>query len=480
MKKHQIYIVVFVLFTLMSYTSINAQIRFLSKTYDFGILENWSENPAIFDFGNIGDKEAAIISIRVHNPKIQVQFPQEFTQPNQGNRIYVYYEPVKTGSFKEDIIVYTTSNLKPIILKIKGKVKTIQKCPSVNKANKSKSTFKEGILLDKEKNIPVSGATVTFVSPGFKTFQYETRENGTFRNPFKPGQYDLIIEAEGYEFYHDKIRLSRNTPSMTIELDQYKPEEEDSSLVLILGDQEEKQQEDAPPEENPKKHRENRQHAARSSNPNELSRDMYAPNNIVFLIDKSVSMRRIDKMTLLKKSMKELATVLRDIDIVSIVAFSFKPEILLADYYVEDKNKLFAIIDSIQPRGFTFGVRGISSAYDLADFNFIHDGNNQVILATDGQFNSPDFSKRKLIRMIKKNNRKGITISVIGFGRDEKAIKTMQKMAKLGGGNFIPVTRKNANTIFLIEEIKQNSLFDDLKYPQEIPIDINEEEEEDD
>ena len=98
-------------------------------------------------------------------------------------------------------------------------------------------------------------------------------------------------------------------------------------------------------------------------------------------------------------------------------------------------------------------------AYDYAKQNFIENGNNQVILVSDGLFNSEDFSPKKIYKLAKEQaqNHKIITSS-IGFGKNEDAINFLQNIAKNGMGNFIVIKSETQANTALIQEIMKNSL----------------------
>ena len=59
--------------------------------------------------------------------------------------------------------------------------------------------------------------------------------------------------------------------------------------------------------------------------------------------------------------------------------------------------------------------------------------------------------------MIESYADKDISISIIGFGVDEKAIGFMKELAKYGRGKYIHVTSKDDISTILIDEIKANS-----------------------
>jgi Mg-chelatase subunit ChlD len=192
----------------------------------------------------------------------------------------------------------------------------------------------------------------------------------------------------------------------------------------------------------------------------ELSKNEYAANNVLFLIDVSSSMGKENKMELLKESIKSLTLVLRDIDRVAIIAYNQKTSVILESVSGDNKSLILKSIDSLQTSGLTYGVNGLTTAYELLKYYYIGDGNNQIILATDGLFSSANTTMsenelNKEVRQQATNN--GIKLSVIGFGQDEEGQKLMQKLANNGEGQFIQIKNPWEARTVLVEEIKLNS-----------------------
>lgn len=191
-----------------------------------------------------------------------------------------------------------------------------------------------------------------------------------------------------------------------------------------------------------------------------LSVEDYTANNVLFLIDVSSSMGKENKMELLKESMKSMITVLRDIDRVAIIAYNQRSTIILESLSGDNKMEIFQAIDSLETVGLTYGVTGLQTAYDLLQYYYIGNGNNQIILATDGLFSSANASltESELNKEVRKQaSANGIKLSVIGFGQDEDGQKLMQKLANNGEGQFIQINNPWEAKTVLVEEIKLNS-----------------------
>lgn len=158
-------------------------------------------------------------------------------------------------------------------------------------------------------------------------------------------------------------------------------------------------------------------------------------SNLVFLIDVSGSMNQRDKMQLLKESFKLLVNTLDEEDLVSIVTYAGNAGIALEPTRIKDKSKIIQAIDALGAGGSTAGAEGIKTAYNLGRKHFKQNGNNRVILATDGDFNVGISNNEDLLKLIEKERRSGIFLSVLGFGMGNYKDAKMQLLADSGNGN---------------------------------------------
>lgn len=156
--------------------------------------------------------------------------------------------------------------------------------------------------------------------------------------------------------------------------------------------------------------------------------------NLVFLIDVSGSMDEPDKLPLLKSAFRMLVGKLKPDDTVSIVTYAGNAGTVLMPTKASEKQKILAAIDNLEPGGSTAGEEGIREAYKLAQQSFVKGGVNRVMLATDGDFNVGQTDDDDLKRLIEKERKTGVFLSVFGFGRDNLNDQMMQIIAQNGNG----------------------------------------------
>ena len=160
------------------------------------------------------------------------------------------------------------------------------------------------------------------------------------------------------------------------------------------------------------------------------------PNNLVFLVDTSGSMMSPDKLPLVKSALRLLVDQLRPEDRVSIVAYAGSAGLVLKPTKGSDRATIMEAIDAFEAGGSTAGAEGIVLAYDVAKEHFLRNGNNRVILATDGDFNVGVTSDSALEQLIEEKRRDGIFLTVLGFGSGNLKDSKMELLADKGNGNY--------------------------------------------
>ena len=188
------------------------------------------------------------------------------------------------------------------------------------------------------------------------------------------------------------------------------------------------------------------------NDPADFSRLEYAPNNVVFLIDVSTSMRYLERIDLLKIAMIELTAKLRDIDYMSVVTYASAAKTRLEPTQGSNKASIDSLIWSLEARGTTASDKGLDQAYLVAESAFIEAGNNQIILVTDGAFDA-----KSLYRLIKKKAKEEIRLSVVGIKAEKSMALELTEMASAGEGSFVNVKDLTEAKTVLVSEIKKNS-----------------------
>lgn len=195
-----------------------------------------------------------------------------------------------------------------------------------------------------------------------------------------------------------------------------------------------------------------------------LADDELPASNYVFLIDVSGSMSSMDKLELLKTSLITLLDYLQPEDRISIVTYSGKVSKLLESTLVKESLKIKNAIRKLEASGSTAGGKAIEMAYEEALSNYIPEGNNRVILGTDGDFNVGVTDNDELADMVERYASKGIYLTVCGFGSGNLNDAMMKKLSVKGNGTYQYIdSEEEMAKVFVQERSKFVAVANDTK-----------------
>jgi Ca-activated chloride channel homolog len=183
-----------------------------------------------------------------------------------------------------------------------------------------------------------------------------------------------------------------------------------------------------------------------------LATEDLPPSNLVFLIDVSGSMDMPDKLPLVQQAFRALVRELRSEDRVAIVVYAGAAGLVLPPTSGSDQATILEAIDRLHAGGSTAGGAGIKLAYDVAKEHFNPEGNNRVILATDGDFNIGVSSDAEMVRLIEQRREEGTFLTVLGFGTGNLKDSKMEQMADKGNGHYAYIDSfREAQKVFVQE-----------------------------
>jgi len=176
------------------------------------------------------------------------------------------------------------------------------------------------------------------------------------------------------------------------------------------------------------------------------------PSNLVFLLDVSGSMSSSNKLPLLKKAFRLLVNEMRPEDRVAIVVYAGAAGSVLESTPGNEKNKILKALEKLSAGGSTAGGAGLKLAYKIAKENYIEEGNNRIILATDGDFNVGVSSTSEMERLVEKELENGVFMTVLGFGTGNIKDDKMETIADKGNGNYAYIDNiQEARKVFITE-----------------------------
>lgn len=504
----------FILCLLVSLTAYGQRVSSLSK--DFGKVTDWNNPSFTITYTNTSGKEQLFLPV-MYSVDMGVRIGKMKLNVGESTTIEFKYYTDEYGKFIKKIPIYVSTQGEPIVFNLKGNINSFHPnaftfCPSVDKRDIDKSTtFLHTIkVIDAATKEPLRDFDITITTRTSKERIQSEKTDIRLRRE-KPDLYTLEVDKENYELVRLTKYINRNTEQTVIELvreyedtaigdDDFiiaqqnieskkeptplddlqpdSPKEEEiekkeplpaekkpnSTPITQQDDEEEEQEEEVEDvkEEDTFDWTAAQKEAEDTSDFKEdgkLNESKYAYNHIVFLIDVSTSMKNPEKMPLLKESMKQMIRVLRAEDKVSIITYGNSANTLISNVSGADKEVLGSTIDGLLARGQSYGQEGIDMAYKLAQKHLIQEGNNEIILASDGVFNSKKFSETRLYRKATiRHAAYNIRISTIGFGTSSKALTFLETLAQKGNGSYLLIKDKNEANQVLIANMMRHSI----------------------
>jgi len=177
------------------------------------------------------------------------------------------------------------------------------------------------------------------------------------------------------------------------------------------------------------------------------------PANLVFLLDVSGSMNNPNKLPLVRNAMKMLTKQLRPDDRVAIVTYAGASGLVLPSTPGEGQATILNAIGRLQSGGSTNGGAGIELAYKVAQENFLREGANRVILATDGDFNVGTTDRGSLDRLIEEKAKSGVFLTVLGVGEGNLKDAMMEQLADKGNGQYAYLDTEREARKVLVDQV---------------------------
>ena len=177
--------------------------------------------------------------------------------------------------------------------------------------------------------------------------------------------------------------------------------------------------------------------------------ELASKNNLVFLIDVSGSMNSSDKLGLIKRAFSYLVDKLGEDDTVSIVTYAGEEKVVLEGCKGSKKDKIMKAVNSLGASGSTNGEAGLKKAYQIAEAYYIPDGNNRIIMASDGDLNVGMSSVEEIKAFVTEKKNNGVFMSVLGFGTGNYMDNIMETIADCGNGVYYYIdSEREAEKVF--------------------------------
>lgn len=456
------------LFSLIPYI-LEAQLTSDKTIFDHGNIEMFSNDTAYFTFTNNGQKNIYLLSTKPEED-YAILCSSKTVEPGESIVIGVVYYTSKKGKFEIKVPLFFSHQNQATQLIVKGNIKSIHetaftKCPSIEDSKPLKPnqvplsiTVKDEQtqeLLDKV-DIKIKNRNIEYSCvPGLNSKTYKCKCDY--------GRLNIDVSKKGYLSNQTSFVFDPVNHVLTIELKKV------NHLIDTLFAEDVKTDVIEDPYISPETKDMDSKDTTNSTLPyvyipssvadSGFNSYRYKPNHLIFIIDISGSMKDSTKLYYLKLSIKKLISTVRAQDHITLITYAYKVKVVFENYSGLDRTSIYKAIDTLSANGGSNGAQSMVMAYELARKYFITNGNNQIFLATDGLLNSSKISEEDLYKMARKGfGSDGIKLSSIGFGKDEKALEFLRKLAKNGRGNFLTITNTTNDLNVLTEEVKLQSL----------------------
>lgn len=469
------YLLLIFLFSLTGYFAVNAQVEFSTTKHDFGTLNSYDPRYVDIELKNVGNKQEWLLSVKKPHEVIYIPSKQ-FIEKDSVIFVRLQVNPKTKGKFKYTVEIFTSDRSEAVEVVLTGNLKELDPnngnnmftaCPTFNDRPAGRNPYSFDltvITIDKETREELSNSKVTLIQSGQPVWVKNTNRNGTIKEDATLGFSYFYATHEGYypaelgayiNFKRNQVLLELErepTIDEPVAVVQPEPEPEPVEPIEITIEPEEHLEEELAKEVDTTFLKEIEVPESMDALANDdFSDEYFKPINVVFVLDVSASMEKGDKLELMKYSLFELADMLRPQDKMGIVTYASRAKVLLEPTSAANKDLITDQVKSLEAGGYTSGGLGIKLGFKQAKKGMIPDGVNHVIIITDGAFNQNSKDYKKAVR---KYNRQGIHLSVVGIQIKTYSENAMKSAAKAGGGHYVPIHKLSDAQNNLKQEIR--------------------------
>ena len=446
--------------------AISAQVEFNKVKHDFGDLEAYSARYVDIILSNKGNKQEWLLSVKKPMEVIYITSKQ-IMEKDSSIIVRLQVNPGEKGKFNYEVNIFTSDRAEATKVKLTGNLREVDQnsmggmtsCPdfSSRPGGKNPNDFDLTVVtIDKDTREELSKSTVTMIQNGQPIWQNKTDRNGKIKENATLGLSYFYATHAGYHPAELGAYVNFKRNYIVVELEKGNecpplPPAPDTNVIATV-----EPPVTSVPDPEPEIIIEIEDHletietefdstviAEQPPSFTDLDRDNFDPEhfkpvNVVFVLDVSSSMKQVDKIELMKYALFQLTDMLRPQDKIGIVTYASDSRVLLPSTSGADKAEIKEEVSELKAFGYTAGGEGIKLGYKEAKRAKINNGTNHVIIITDGAFNrnSDDYE-----RYVKKYQKLGINLSVVGIKNKSVHEEDMREAAELGGGHYVPIMK---------------------------------------
>ena len=160
--------------------------------------------------------------------------------------------------------------------------------------------------------------------------------------------------------------------------------------------------------------------------------------NFVIVVDVSGSMMLINKLPLALSAYADMLDGFDGNDTISLMYYASGQGVVLENVSCDKKEDIYKGLADVlaSAGGGTYGSLGLQTAYEMAQKSYAENGVNRVLIATDGDFNIGETSEGDLKGIVEEGRKKGVYLTILGYGSENLKDNNMEVMAENGNGNY--------------------------------------------
>jgi Mg-chelatase subunit ChlD len=173
----------------------------------------------------------------------------------------------------------------------------------------------------------------------------------------------------------------------------------------------------------------------------------------IFLVDVSASMNKPEKLPLVRELIEASIREMKAEDRISLLLYSETVEVLAAAAGAEEASGTLAEVSRIRAGGKTQLAEGLRQATSLGLAHYLSEGENQVFLISDGDF-EVNF---RLMRLARDFPDRGMSLSLIIASKyiRSETWDSLSLLASQGGGKALRLSADNVKTLPLAPETQE-------------------------
>jgi Ca-activated chloride channel family protein len=181
-----------------------------------------------------------------------------------------------------------------------------------------------------------------------------------------------------------------------------------------------------------------------------IGRDDHRGAVLTLVIDTSGSMNTPDRLGLIKESLALLFDQLSPDDEVAIVQFGNGARLVCEHTPASEKATLLNAVETLQAGGPTQFDQGLQLGYEQAIAGFRAGDSNRILILSDGVANLGELDPDAILDQMSELRKKGIYLSVLGFGAGAYDDDLLERLADRGDGTYVYIdTMEEARRLFV-------------------------------